>query len=277
MEVKEVIEYLGFNPENIKSIDDLKSNFEKEFVRGKNITEDSDFVKPILGKTYGTIENEVKKSAKSLGLEIDFDNEDFKGLKKVADKFGFVIKKVAEAKDAEINELRSNVGKGNDEKVKEWETKYEKIKKAKQDAESLLSGVKQEYDAFKESTTKEIKNVKLNVLTKDALSKVKFKNDISDFERKGYMSVINEKYIFDIDENEKVVPMDRSGNKIPSSKVTGTFKTIDEILEEEAVAGKLYAMNQDAGKPKGNPITFGSAPVQQKQGVQQRVVAPRLR
>jgi hypothetical protein len=275
MESKDIIEFLGYNPEEVKSIEDLKSKFNTEFVRASNINEDSEAIKPILGKVYGTLEHEIRKSVKNSGVEIDLDSDEFKSLKKVNDKLSYVVKKVAEKKDSEINEYKSLSQKGGEEKVQEWQTKYEKLKKSKEDADNMIGSLTNEYESFKQKATGEIKNVKLDVLKKDVISKVKFKQDISDFEKKGYMATIQEKYVFDLDENEQLTVLDKNGNKIPSQKVHGTFKTAQEILEEEALSGKLYQVNEAATKQRPTINKFGAIE-QTKPSSPTRRIAPRM-
>lgn len=276
METKDIIEFLGYSPENIKTLDDLKSKFNTEFVRTSNITEDSELIKPILGKVYGTLEQQIRKSVKNSGFDLDLDNnEEFKGLKKVNEKFSYVVNKLSEKRDSEINEYKSLSQKGGEEKVLEWQTKYEKLKKSKEDADNMIGSLTNEYESFKQKANGEIKNVKLDVLKKDVISKVKFKQDISDFEKKGYMATVQEKYIFDLDENEQLTVLDRNGNKIPSQKVTGTFKTAQEILEEEALAGKLYQVNEAATKQRPTINKFGAIE-QSKPSSPTRRIAPRM-
>lgn len=278
METKDIIEFLGYSPENIKTLDDLKSKFNTEFVRASNISEDSELIKPILGKVYGTLEQQIRKSVKNSGFDLELDNnEEFKGIKKVNEKLSYVINKLSEKRDMEINEYKSMSQKGGEEKVQEWQSKYEKLKKSKEDADNMIGSLTNEYESFKQKATGEIKNVKLDVLKKDVISKVKFKQDISDFEKKGYMATIQEKYVFDLDENEQLTVLDKNGNKIPSQKVTGTFKTAQEILEEEALAGKLYQVNEAATKQRPTINKFGVIEQQQtKPSNPTRRIAPRM-
>ena len=41
METKQILEFLGIDAEKVKTVDDLKPEFEKEFVRIKTLTIDS--------------------------------------------------------------------------------------------------------------------------------------------------------------------------------------------------------------------------------------------
>jgi len=249
---KQALEYLGFKPEELKTIDDFKAKFDSTFIKQENITEDSEPVKKYLGKVYGTLENEIKKTAKAFDVDLDFDDENIKG-KKVTDKLKLVFENYKSKNESVIKDLETKATQGNDEKLKEWQTKYEKTSQKSKDLENLLNTTKQEFEMFQGKAQSEIKNVKLNVLTKDSFSKLKLKSDISEFEKKGFVSSVQEKYALDLDENDNLIVKNSKGERIPSAKQTGTFKTFDEILEEEAVSGNLYEMNKDGGKP--NPFT----------------------
>lgn len=270
---KEALEYLGYKAEDFKTVDEFKTKFDSTFIKQANITEDSEPVKKILGKTFGTLENEIKKVAKGFELDIDFDSEDLKG-KKVTDKLKFTFEKYNEKKGELIKDLEAKAALGNDDKVKEWEKKYEKASQKAKDFETLLNSTKSEFEQSQIKWTSQIKDTKLNVLTKDAFQKVKLKSDISEFEKKGYFSTIKEKYQFDIDESENLIVKNAKGERIPSAKTTGTFKTIDEILEEEAVAGNLYKLNTDGGKPK-TAVNFGQLD-KPTDNTPLRKIAPRL-
>lgn len=266
---KEALEYLGYKAEDFKTVDEFKTKFDSTFIKQANINEDSEPVKKILGKTFGTLENEIKKVAKGFDLDIDF--EEVKD-KKVTEKLKFVFEKYDTKKGELIKDLETKASLGNDDKIKEWEKKYEKVAQKAKDFEGLLNTTKSEYEQAQNKWSSEVKNVKLNVLTKDAFAKVKLKSDISDFEKRGYMAAISEKYKFDLDETENLVVKNSKGERIPSTKTTGTFKTIEEILEEEAISGKLIQLNTDGGKPK-QQINFGTPPTTQPT---LRKVAPRL-
>ena len=268
---KEALEYLGYKAEDFKTVDEFKAKFDSTFIKQSNITEDSEPVKKILGKTFGTLENEIKKVAK--GFELDVDFEELKD-KKVTEKLKYTFEKYNEKKTEYIKELEEKAALGNDDKVKEWEKKYEKINQKYKDVEGLLNSTKSEYEQAQTKWQSDIKNTKLNVLTKDAFSKVKLKPDVSEFEKKGYFSTIAEKYQFDLDETENLIVKNKAGERLKSAKVTGAFKTIDEILEEEAVAGKLYHLNTDGGKPK-TTVNFGTK-VDDVTTVPLRKVAPRV-
>lgn len=271
IEVKDVVEFLGYKADDIKELNDLKTKFDSDFIRTANITEDSEPVKKFLGKTFGTLENEIKKVAKSYDLEIDFDSEDLKG-KKVTDKLKFAFSKYDEKNKSVIDELKSKAAQGNDEKVKEWETKYEKLKSKFSDTDSLLKTTIGEYEEFKLKKDSEIKDVKLNVHKSNAYNKAKFIPDINEYTKKGFLTDFESKYIADLDETGKIIPMTKDGKRIQNPKVTGTFYEFEDLLQEEMIKANLYALNKDGGKPKPQTIKMH----QSAEGSPVRQVAKRL-
>lgn len=276
MEFKDVASFLGFKEDEFKTLDEFKSKFEGEFVRTSLINEDLEPVKKILGKTFGTLENEVKKLAKAHDLDVDFDADDFKG-KKLNEKYKTVFAKYDEKKATHIKDLEAKALLGNDDKVKDMEAKYEKLKNKWQDTDSLLKQTSDEFEKFKQNKESEIKGVKLDVHKKDIFGKAKFVPEANEYTRKGFLNEFQEKYKLDLDENEKPIILDAKGNRIPNPKVTGSFFEPMELLTEEMVKAKLFALNPDGGK-KAPVIQVGTQQQnqQQNQAGKTRTVAARL-
>jgi hypothetical protein len=277
IEVKEILEYLGYDPEKISTIDDLKPDFEKTFVRKSSLNEDSDVVKSVMGRVFGSQENELKKIAKQFELDVDFDSDDYKSNKKLSEKANFILSKYQEKSASEVNEWKSKAGLGNDEKVKTLETKYEKAKREKAELEELLSHTKGEYENLQKSSSEQLKNVKIDVKRKDFYGKIKYKSDMTDLEKEGFESKIAKNYIFDIDENDDLIIKTAKGERIPSPKVVGTYKSPLEVLEEEATTGKIIQMNNSGGNPApaaAKVITSNTG--QQLPASPERRVAPRM-
>ncbi len=254
---KEVLGYLGIDLEKVKDIPEFKTKFDIEFTKSSNITEESEPVKKILGKTYGTLENEVKKIAKDLNITVDFESPDYKDLKKLNDKFKFVATKLNEQKELLITEAKTAAGKEVPEQIKEWEVKLEKEKAKTKEKDTLLKSVKDEFEAFKGThetfkveSEKKIKDTKLNIVKKSIFDSAKYIPDINPFTKKGFISEFEAEFIIDLDDEEKPIITDRKGNKIPSVKKSGEFKTPNELLEEKLIEAKLSPLNPKAGEKK---------------------------
>jgi hypothetical protein len=77
---------------------------------------------------------------------------------------------------------------------------------------------------------------------------LKLKQNISDLEKAGFNTIIESKYKFELDEQDQLYPVDaKTGERLKSSKQIGAFKSVDEVIMEEANAQKVYAV-QDNNK-----------------------------
>lgn len=250
IELKKVSEYLGLNLEEFKTDEEFKTAFDKEFLKHSAVTEDSEPVKKILGKVFGTLENDIKKVAKGFELDIDFDGADFQANKKVNDKLKFIIGKYDEKNKLVIADLTAKAALGNDDKIKDLQTKYDKIFQKAKESETLLNSSKTEFETYKTNTANEIKSKTLKGLKNDIYSKAKFLPETNEFTKIGFLKTFEEKYNWDLDENESAVITDTKGAKIISTKTAGAFKTPSELLEEEMIAAKLLVLNPAGGQKK---------------------------
>lgn len=277
MELKDVLGYLGLDAEKVKTLDDLKGTFEKEFVRTSTLNEDSEFIKPILGKTFGTQENELRKIAKK--YEIDFDADEFKEAKRVSEKADILIGKIAELKDGKIKEFETKLLQGSDEKLTAAEKKAEKLAKELQEKNSLLEATANDFNTFKQTAASEMKNFKLNHVKSNVFGSIKYNSQATDLAKKGFLATIAEKYEFDFDEKEAPIIRVKGGTQIKSDKVAGAFLTPEEVIKKEAIDAGLYEVNPNAVN-QTRQVTVTATGTQTNvvnpNGTPARQVAPRL-
>jgi len=244
MELKDVLGYLGLDAEKVKTLDDLKGTFEKEFVRVSTLNEESEYIKPILGKTFGTQENELRKIAKK--FEVDFDADEFKEAKRVSEKADILVSKIAEMKDSKIKEFETKLLQGSDEKLTAAEKKAEKLAKELQEKNSLLEATANDFNQFKQTAASEMKNFKLNHVKSNVFGSIKYNSQATDLAKKGFLATIAEKYEFDFDEKETPIIRVKGGTQIKSDKVAGAFLSLEEVIKKEAIEAGLYEVNPNA-------------------------------
>ncbi len=244
MELKDVLGYLGLDAEKVKTIDDLKGTFEKDFVRVSTLNEESEYIKPILGKTFGTQENELRKIAKK--FEVDFDADEFKEAKRVSEKADILVSKIAEMKDSKIKEFETKLLQGSDEKLTAAEKKAEKLAKELQEKNSLLEATANDFNQFKQTAASEMKNFKLNHVKSNVFGSIKYNSQATDLAKKGFLATIAEKYEFDFDEKETPIVRVKGGTQIKSDKVAGAFLSPEEVIKKEAIEAGLYEVNPNA-------------------------------
>lgn len=261
IETKDIFNYLGLNESEITDLEKFKQVFsdeEKGFVPVKEY-------KSKIGKSMGEFETKIRSAAKT--YIPNFDPKVFEG-KQLDEKLQFVFEAQAQSNQSmvsdltgKVQELESSVNKKKDEVVKEWENKYYQLEKKLKDTEKLHSDTINEYTGFKSQAEQMVKGVKLDVRKKEAFSSLKLKQNISDLEKAGFNTIIESKYKFELDENDQLYPVDaKSGERLKSSKQIGAFKSVEEVLMEEAIAQKVYAVqdnNKRAGVMPGRVVPQG--------------------
>jgi len=247
MEAKDLLNYIGIDAENM---DDFKSKFSEKYVGDeKQATEK--WLKPILGETSVKIKNKMLKKAREEGIEFthsEFEKADIEDVAyTIADRKAMKYKK-------ELEELKGKAGANGDDVVKEWQEKYDKASKRAAEEEQLRKSLAGEFEVFKTTAQNEVKGVKVNYLKTEKMGSLKLKPNLSPLEKTGFESHIEKNYRFDFDDTGKPIVTDPTGNRIRSSKKADDYKTIDEVLTEEAATFKILAENPQSGNPVQKPF-----------------------
>ncbi len=250
IEIKELAEYLGVKiPEKLE---DFKAEFEPAYIRKDKLADDKELLgklfAPKIGKMAGATQVAVISELKKVGLDISKDELKDLDLEKVVE---YGLQKATGHFTAKIAELEAKNGTGNDEKVKELETKYGKLQSKYEQEHSLFESSKQNWEAKEQGWANEKKGIKLSSKAGDALKAIKWKTGVSEIEKKGFLATVNEKYKLDLDEKDELFIADIQGQRIPHPKKNGEFKNINEILEEEGKAANIW---------EGNPIAARATP-----------------
>ncbi len=250
IEIKELAEYLGVKiPEKLE---DFKAEFEPAYIRKDKLADDKELLgklfAPKIGKMAGATQVAVISELKKVGLDISKDELKDLDLEKVVE---YGLQKATGHFTAKIAELEAKNGTGNDEKVKELETKYGKLQSKYEQEHSLFESSKQNWEAKEQGWANEKKGIKLSSKAGDALKAIKWKTGVSEIEKKGFLATVNEKYKLDLDEKDELFIADIKGQRIPHPKKNGEFKNINEILEEEGKAANIW---------EGNPIAARATP-----------------
>lgn len=256
-----IFTFLGFKTEEIKTDEDFKTQFEAKFGIKDALLKDPAFTGKIFGQRVGSIEAKVKANAKKMG--VDFTPEELND-KQVEDILELSFTKIADMNKKAMDDL-DKASKGTvDEQIKTWKEKYNQLESKHKDVEGLLTKTSSEFEGFKKEQVNKFKADNINNFKKTALGKLEFKQDISAVEKMGFESVLNDKYDFDLDENQTPFIKDKkTGQRIPSKKTTGQFMTADEILQEELISNKLAKINPQGGKPAPK---YGVASSSQSEG-----------
>lgn len=270
METNDLLSYLGYKPENFKSVDEFKSKFDEEFIRKSAATNDKEFIDKTFGKIIGGAETAAKKAVKELGLDIA--GEELKD-KKVDEVFKYLITKVAATKDEKIKELEDIAKAGSTEAVKVWEDKYGKLQAKFNDVQKLHTSTITEFADFQKKVDDEKKNWTIDSVKEKAWAGFKWANTADDLKKEGFKSLFDKNYKILLDETNTPYIADKSGNRIKSDKKQGEFKSYEEVLELEGIKNGVSAVAPDTGKQPARPATQTTGSVQQP-GLPVRQVHP---
>lgn len=258
IELKEVLTYLGV-PETVQSIDELSGVIKKDFVR-ISLLEDhkSDEYKRIMpglvGKITGTSMTRLNRTLKELGAELTPEEVKEKPIEEVIE---IGVKKLASLKEAAISDLKSQVGKGNEDLVKQWNEKLSKAEQKAADYESRLTQVQKQAEEIQNNASKQFKEFKKNLKYKDLISSAKLKTNASELEKAGFVKYMEDNYSFDLTDgdSEELEIFTKDGKRIPHEKVNGKFKTPSEVIDELAVKLNMTDKNPHGQKPT-KPLPF---------------------
>ncbi|MFI5404905.1 MAG: hypothetical protein ACHQ1D_00180 [Nitrososphaerales archaeon] len=242
-----ILSFLGFKPEEIKTEEDFKSNFESKFGIKDQLLKDPAFTGKIFGQRVGSIEAKLKSNAKKMGVEFTPDEIKDKSVEEIQE---IAFTKIAELNKKAMEDLEKSTKGTVDEQVKSWKEKYQSVESKLKETEGLLSKTSSDYEGFKKEAINKSKSDIITRFKKETLDKLKFRQGTTSIHKLGFETDINSKYEVDLDEHENPFVKDKkTGQRIPSKKVTGQFMTADEIFNEELVKNDMAELNKDGGKP----------------------------
>lgn len=263
---KEIFNYLGISEDGIENLDSFREKFETEFVK-KSVLKDvksneyKEFAPTFVGKITGSTQTTLNRKLKEYGIELDAN--EIKD-KRIEDVIELGVSRLHESLNSKVYDLENKLTKGKDEATKELETKYNTITKKYSELESLHNGLKNEYQSAEETWKNNLKNERLNHLVAKQHETIKWKAGIKDIEREGFFGRIKNNYKVDYDETSNQLEVfDANGNRIPNPKKSGTWKSYNEILEEEGLKNEVWANNDHAQKMNQNNSFIAKIQTQQ--------------
>lgn len=258
IELKPIMTFLGMDDKEIDDFDKFKTAFQSKFDTQENFFNSDPFLKK-KAEINGAFQTMLKKKALANGIELaDSELKDSDGkflpndsiVEHLFSKFNENHKStVAKIK----SEFEANAGKGS----KEWQEKYELAEKKAKELETLNEQIKSGFENEKKNFAGEIKKVKLQTKKSDLIKSLQFKKDITPLEQAGFTALFESKYDLQLDDKDEVFITDKTGNRIANPATHGAFKSPADVLKEEAVANKVFALNPDGGKPAGAAATSG--------------------
>lgn len=230
-------------PEPIKA---FVENFSKKWKRAEDVP-DVDAAK---GKWNNVLRGQIKKLNKEydLGLEMKDDDDPVDHLPEIA-------KRVAGKHAATIADLNQKL-KGNvpEAAAKELETKLHQAEQRAKDNETLLTGLTQKYEGLQKSVEQEKVKMWEDGEWDKASARIEWKQDTSDFEKKGFLADQRSKYRIGKDDKGATRTTDADGNPIEDPTKPAKYKSLDELLIENAKGAKLWKVHEKGGQRVNNVV-----------------------
>lgn len=230
-------------PEPLKA---FVEDFGKEWKRAKDVP-DIDAYK---GKLNNIFRGGIKKVSKEYELDID--------LKDDADPVDYlpeIAKRIQGKSAAQLAELQkkleSNVP---DKALKEWEEKYGKLEQKYKDVDLNMQATAKRYQDLEKSVAEKEAAAWSDGQWKEAEGKIEWRQDVSDYEKKGFLSEQRTRFKPQKDEKGEVYTSDANGNRIPDPAKPAKFKSLDELLIESAKAAKLWKVHEKGGQRVNNVV-----------------------
>jgi hypothetical protein len=234
MELKDLLGFVDIG--EVKTIDEFKEKFNSKFAPKTDLEELDKRLRDSSGKMTGAATTLLKRLG---GLE----NKDIEG-KKWEDVAELAFSK----KEAMIKELEGKQGQNNDEALKEYQKKIEKLSKERDDYKTAQETLQGTYEKDKGDWEGKLKSYKIGNRLETAKGKVspKLKKDMSPAEKLGFEASLSS-IIVDFDDKENEVIKDKEGKRIQNPNKAGSFLSLEEAIELKANELGLIAKNNGGG------------------------------
>ncbi len=255
--MEDIIKAFGYDPEKIKTVEDLTNAVNTDFVRRDNVHNDADITGRIVGKQLGQIEKAFMSEIKEFG--VDLTDEDLKDAKYTFDKIKVGLNKIKNHHISTTGELKELANKKGADAAKEWQEKYSKADERANQYEGKVKELSKMVEEKENWARNEVKSFRINDAKSKAFGRAVFKDGLTDLEKTGFETIFNSKYEIDLDDKDQPFIYEKETKKrIDNKGVVGTFMTIDDVLKMEIEANKLNKVNtQSAAKPV-NPFAVQS-------------------
>lgn len=258
-----VANYLGLDLEKIEDEKAMKAAFDAAFIRRDIAPEDRGIQDRVFGKINALARQRLKSGAKAIGIDIGNVDE--------ADPVD-LIPKFNESVQARINEiakerddLKANAGKGdNSEALAALQRERDALVKERDAFGTSAKEWETKYQSLDSTWKKREEESKRNTFVEAAISRVKFRDDVNEFTKKGFVGDFLSKHQLDLS-GDKPKVLDKAGQIVLDKHKAQTFASLEDLLSEAAEAAKLTVTAPQGGTPVKKTVATMSAGGQRQQ------------
>lgn len=245
---EQFFKFVGLD-EGEEDFDKVKDAFGKKFVAIDSLGERKDLLDKHFAKTKGEIETDTRRTWKSQGVQ--FEDGETKG------KDAIEINAIGSAKlkiirEAEVEDLKSQIGKTDDKLAKEWETKFNDQVTDNGQLKTKLADVTTEFTDYKVTSVKETLKKDHTRAVDSLWGSVDFSDKADKMKKRGFRAVIDDEFEFKlIDGTQELEARNRkTGEKVMNDKKAGEFYNPQELIQMKAIEAELLNVAPTTKTPK---------------------------
>lgn len=244
IDLKQLNEFAGIEAQDF---DQFKEQFQQKFVLKENVVKDPDLTSAITGKVMGSQMTKIRQMFKEEGIE--FTDEETKTVKKNEELFLLGMSKLKGNYINQIEDVKKSSALGSDERLREYETRIQKIEKEKNDIKAAWKSTGEEFEKYKSDISTTMKQKEIDYKVSKAKEALKLRAKINEAERAGFEAILKNRLKFDMDDSGSLVIMNANGERIKSKVKAGDFMPAEEAMQEIVNELGLGESNPHAGKP----------------------------
>lgn len=274
-----VATYLGLDLEKIEDEKAMRAAFDAAFLRRDIAHEDRGIQDRVFGKLNAIARQRLKSGAKSIG--VDIGNVDESDPVELIPKFSEGVQAKLNELIKERDELKAGAGKGeNAEAIAALTKERDAIAKERDAFGTSAKEWETKFLTLDSTYKKREQEGKHNAFVDAAVARVKFRDDVNEYTKKGFIGDFFTKHTLDLS-GEKPKVLDAAGQIVLDKQKAQTFASLEDLLTEAAEAAKLIATAPQGGTPVKKTVASISAAAQRQQAPahpgerRTREVAPR--
>ncbi len=233
-EAQALLAYVG-----IEDADKFKDEFGQKFFTKESAISNDEIISAVTGKRIKTLESKFLEIVKEFDPTITKSKLGEKHLEEAMDDYIPVFK-------TKLSELESKAKSGNDKKVSDLEKQYDDLNKSYQAQKEVTDRIESEYNKYKEESTNNIKSYKINHQLSELKNRIPWIDGMTEIQKAGYDTVLSSNYKFDLDEQDRLRILDKTGKPVQSkakAAIADPLEILDLIAEENQLKKKNNAQN----------------------------------
>jgi len=232
MDLKDVFEVLGIEGD-VTSREQLVQVFNSTYVPIEKASDHPDVRKRTEGRIFGEAYGQLAKLSNGKYTKEDLSKK----------PFGEAFQEVAGLLSSEVESIKAKAGEGKAKREAELEKQIEDYKKSLSDYERDKMALTSKLEEVESNANQKVRSYIVGMRRKEVESKLPWKDGMTDLERAGLESYLQNNYRFDADESGSVIVKDKEGHTIPSPKKAGDIISLEDIYLQVGEKNNLFKKN----------------------------------